>query len=188
MALPQQVVERLGREQVDTPGWSSRLLMFSGTIFFVGLAVYLGLIFGYKPYLEKQVADLDAQIANFSLQIPPEEQNKLIYFYSQVVNLQEILNHHIISSQTLAWLEKNTEANVYYDRLTWSAFPSSGPGSNQFGISGFAKTSDDFSKQISVFQANPLVKNIDINSLTLSTNNLWRFEINLLVTNDVFKQ
>ncbi len=182
MALPEQIVERLGREPVHTPGWSSRLLMFSGTIFFISLALYIGIVFGYKPYLEKQVANFDGQIKSFDQKIPQEEQSKLISFYSQMSNIQGVFRSHITSSKFFEWLEKNTETNVYYTRLNLVSF------SGQVSLAGVSKTVEDFSKQLIVFQNNSLVQRVAVNSFNVSPSNLWQFDITLYLTSGALNQ
>ncbi|MDP2741602.1 MAG: hypothetical protein Q8O66_02885 [bacterium] len=182
MALPEQVVDRLSHEPVRTPGWSGQLLMFSATIFFISIAVYGGIVFGYKPYLEKQISDFNAQINDFSKKIPTEEQNKLVSFYSQIVNLKGILRQHSVSSQLLEWLEKNTVVSVYYNKMDFSL------SSGQLNLTGYSKTVDDFSKQLIVFQNDPIVQRIAVNGLTISTNNMWQFNINLFLNNAIVNQ
>lgn len=188
MALPEQFADRLSREPIQAPGWSGQLLMFSGTIFFVSLAVYFGLILGYKPYLEGQVASLDSQIKSFDVQIPQEEQGKLISFYSQVINLQNILSSHIVSSNLLSWLEKNTSKNVYYNKLSMTAFPGAA-NYIQLSLTGYSKTPEDFSKQIIAFQNDPLVQRMTINNFSApSGGSQWHFEVALFMSGDVLKQ
>jgi hypothetical protein len=188
MAFPQQLGDRLGREQAQASGWSGQLLMFSGTIFFISLAVYFGLVFGYEPYLEGQVASLDKQIKSFDIQIPQEEQGKLISFYSQVINLQNILDRHTVSSKLFSWLEKNTSKNVYYAKLNTSSIAGSA-NPVQVNVAGFSKTPEDFSKQIIVFQRDPLVQRIAINNFSAPTEgSQWRFEVTLFMLNDILNQ
>ncbi len=182
MALPEQVIDKLSREQVDTPGWSSRLLMFSGTVFFISIAVYAGIVFGYKPYLENQIASLDNQIKTYGQQIPPEEQTKLISFYSQIANLRNILGSHIVSSQIFDWLEKNTIPAIYYSKLDLLS------PSNQLNLAGYSKSMDDFSKQAILFQNNPLVERIAINSVTAAPGDLWQFDITLFLADNALSQ
>ncbi|MBI4085377.1 MAG: hypothetical protein HY432_02650 [Candidatus Liptonbacteria bacterium] len=173
MALPEQLVDRLSEKRVQTSGWSGRLMMFSGTVFFLSVAVYVGLIYGYEPYLESRVADLDKQIQTFAQQVPPEDQQKLISFYSQIANLQNILSEHIISSQVFDWLEKNTEASVYYSKFVLLSL------TNEISLRGFSRTADDFAAQLSVFQNDPLIEKVAINSFTISSGNLWEFDVTL---------
>ncbi len=182
MALPEQIVERLSREPVQTPGWSRRLLMFSGTIFFISLALYIGIVFGYEPYLKKEVANLDGQIKSFGQQIPPEEQSRLISFYSQMSNIQGVLRNHVASSKLFEWLEKNTETNSYYTKLNLLSF------SGQISLAGVSKTVEDFSKQLIVFQNNSLVQRVAINSFNASPGNLWQFDVTLYLTSGALSQ
>lgn len=178
MPLPEQIMNRINREQAATPGWSSQLLMFSGTVFFISLAVYFGMVFGYQPYLQGQVAVLDNQIASYSKQIAPEEQNKLISFYSQIANLQGVLKNHIVSSQIFDWLEKNTETNIYYTKFDFLS------ANNQIILSGVSKTADDFLKQMVVFQNNPVVERISISNFNLVKSGSWEFDISLFTTDN----
>ena len=183
MALPEQIVERLSHEPVRTPGWSSRLLMFSGTIFFISLALYIGIVFGYKPYLEKEVANLDGQIKSFGQKIPPEEQSRLVSFYSQISNIQGVFRGHVASSKFFEWLEKNTETNIYYTRMNLLSF------SGQVSLAGVSKTVEDFSKQLVVFQNSPLVQRVAVNSFSnVPANNMWQFDMTLYLTNGALSQ
>jgi len=188
MAFPEQLADRLSREPAQVSGWSGQLLMFSATIFFISLAVYFGLVFGYTPYLGGQIASLDNQIKSFDIQIPQVEQGKLISFYSQVVNLQNILNSHTVSSKLFTWLEKNTSKNVYYSKMNMSTVYGAAD-SVQLNIGGFSKTPEDFSKQILVFQRDPLVQRMNINNFSApSGGSQWRFEVTLFMSIDTVSQ
>ncbi|MBI4085653.1 MAG: hypothetical protein HY433_00165 [Candidatus Liptonbacteria bacterium] len=182
MALPEQVVDRLSREPVHTPGWSGQLLMFAATIFFISVGVYLGLMFGYKPYLNSKISGLDAQIQKFTQEIPLSDQEQLISFYSQLSNLGGILQKHVISSALFDWLEKNTSANIYYTRFNFS------PGTNQLALTGAAKTTNDFIQQLQAFQNESAVERINVNSLNVSSNGTWQFDFVLFFTRSFFNQ
>src|SRR6266850_2985386 len=113
MALPQKVVEQLGREPPKTPGWSGKLLMFSGTIFFIALAIYLGLSFGYKPYLSGEIDKINADIDQFGQQVSVADQLKLLSFYSQLGNIKALLATQIVGLRAFDWVEQNTQVNTY---------------------------------------------------------------------------
>lgn len=166
------------RESPATPGWSGQLLMFSGTIFFISLAIYFGIVFGYRQYLETQVAALDEQIKSYSRQITSEEQDKLISFYSQLANLNAILKNHVVSSRIFTWLEKNTGTNIYYSKFGFLI------GTYQINLSGSVKTVDDFSKQLVVFQNDPAVERVSVNSFA-SNAALWQFDISIFLNRNV---
>lgn len=172
MALPQKVIDQLGREPSATPGWAGQILMFSGTIFFISIVIYLGLDFGYKSYLSSQVKKLKDQVQAFSEQVPVEDQKKIIDFYSQTSNLKTVLANHIFSSQLLRWLERNSQINVTYDKFNLNV------GNSQVTLGGSSKTMDDINQQLIVFQAQQEVSKVAIGNINFS-NNLWHFEATL---------
>ncbi len=182
MPLPEQVVERLGREPVRTPGWSGQLLMFAATIFFISLAIYLGLVFGYQPYLKSEVNKLENQIQRFSQEIPQADQESLASFYSQLLNLDSLLRKHTTSSPLFNWLEKYTQPNIYYTKFDFNS------GNRQLFLSGFAKTTADFVQQLQIFQADPQVERLTVNSLTLSVSGTWQFNIILFLNPNLLSQ
>jgi len=172
MALPQKVIEQLGREPATTPGWSGQLLMFTSTLFFISLFVYLGLAFGYSPYLSAQENKVQDQIQAFSQQIPVDQQVQLANFYSQISNLRTLLADHVISSPVFAWLEKNTEANIYFNKFSLT------PSTSQLEVGGNAPSLDDVDQQLLIFKSQPEIQRIEIGSITLS-NNVWQFDFTL---------
>ena len=117
MALPQKVSDQLARAPARTHGVLSQLLMLCSTLLAISLAVYFGLVFGYRPYLENQIKELNDRIESFTKSVPPEDQARLTSFYSQVVNLKSLLGRHVVTTPFFEWLEKNTQANVYITNL-----------------------------------------------------------------------
>ena len=148
MALPQQVVEQLSHGSQRTPGWSSGIMLFSGSILLIIVLIYAGLQFGYEPYLNSQISLLQAQAQKVGQSVSPADEANLIRFYSQISNIQSLIKNHVFFSQFLTWLEQNTEANVYYTSMVFTA-------GNQITLVGVAKTSADVSEQVAAFEASP---------------------------------
>jgi len=180
MPLPQQVVEQLSRESSRTPGWSSGIILFSGTVFGVVLLVYLGLTFGYTPYLNAQISQANDQIKKLDQSVSADDQTKLATFYSQVTNLHLLTANHIFFSQFLSWLEDNTEANVYYTNLTFTS-------GNQISFSGVAKTQADLNQQMAIFESSGNVASISVSNLSLvAGSNAWTFSAILTLKPSLF--
>src|SRR3989344_362854 len=116
MPLPQQVIDRLSKEPPKTPGWSFGMILLSGGMFFIALALYAGLAYGYTPFVDGKIADMQTQLESLARSISSEEQGKLVTFYSEITNIKTVLANHVIFSGFFSWLEKNTQANVYYTR------------------------------------------------------------------------
>jgi hypothetical protein len=169
MPLPQKVIEQIGREPPHTPGWSGQLLMFSSTIFFVILFIYLGLAFGYTPYLNSQFKKLEDQKAAIIQEIPVDKQAQLITFYSQLLNLQTILARHVVVSPLFDWIEKNTNQKIYFTQLSLNT------AANQLTLDGAGASLDDINHELILLQAQPEVKEIDVKSISFK-DGAWAFE------------
>lgn len=180
MALPEQVVTQLNQGSNRTPGWSSGILLFSGSILFIIIFIYAGLRFGYETYINGQLKSLEGQVQKVGQQITPASEANLIKFYSQIANLESLIKGHVFSSQFLTWLEQNTEANVYYTSISFSS-------GGQVALVGSAKTAADVSEQLAVFEASPEVSSVSLSSVALSpTANIWVFNAVLNMQPAVF--
>lgn len=181
MVLPQKVIEQLEREPPKTPGWSGQLLMFSSTIFFISVFVYFGLLYGYKPYLASEVQKLQDKIQAFSQQIPAEDQAKIVNFYSQLINLKGILANHVTASRVFTWFEKNTQANVYYERFDLNT------KNSRVSLGGVGKTMEDVNQQFAIFASRPELSRMVIGSVSLGQDG-WSFTTELFFDKDYFKE
>ncbi len=175
MALPQQVVEQLSQEgSRRTPGWSFGVMLFSGSILLIVLAIYAGLQYGYEPYLNAQISGLQKQVDQLGRSVSPVDEANLVTFYSQISNLQSLVKNHIFFSQLLSWLETNTETNVYFTNMTFTS-------NDQMTLAGVGKTSADVAEQVAVFEASPDISSLSLSNANYSpTLNAWIF--NLIIT------
>jgi hypothetical protein len=181
MALPQKVVEQLSRSSSTTPGWSSGLLKLAGTALVLGVFLYVGIIYGYKPYLEGEVTKLDAQIATFAQEVPVDEQAKIVGFYSQLGNLKSLLSQHAATSPLFDWLEKHTQANIYFTKLTLNV------QTRQVGLTGVAKNVEDVSSQLAILQANENVARTNLSNVSILPSGVWQFDASIIFKEAFFK-
>ena len=182
MALPQQVVEQLSREEAPrTPGWSFGVMLFSGSILLIVLVIYAGLRFGYEPYLTGQMNALQSKVNNLGQSISPAEEANLVTFYSEIGNLESLVKNHVIFSNFLTWIEQNTEANVYYNTMSFSS-------EDQVTLNGYAKTAGDIPEQIAVFESSPDVASVVLSNVSYSAaSNNWVFNVVLTMNPDLFQ-
>ena len=174
MALPQKVIEQLGREPPKTPGWSSQLLMFSSTIFLISLFIFFGLKYGYEPYLNSETNQLKNQLEAFSQKVPVEKQAELIAFYSQLANLNTILKKHNSAAPIFAWLEANTETNVALTNIQLLA------ATNELQVTGSGKTMDDVNQQMVDFASQTdTVMHLAVAGVTFSPDTGWQFNVTI---------
>jgi hypothetical protein len=180
MALPQTVVDRLTREPANTPGWSSRLLLFSFTIALLMVLLYAGLEYWYLPKLDGDQSRLDQAIQTASNGVPQADQARLASFYSQLANIRTLLGVHIVASPLFAWLERATLPNVYLSRLSLTS------SNRQLLMNGAARSMRDIADQITLFQAQPETNRVLVNNVSADANGLWRFDIMLEFNPDFF--
>ena len=138
---------------------------------------------GYQGYLNREIARLDDEISKFSLQIPVQEQENIVNFYSQIVNLQTLLDSSVSYSGFLQWLGDNTDTSVFLNDLAFDR------NMNILTISGQAKTLANLGEQINRFRDMPnLVRAISLNSVGLAENKSgeWAFSLTLGLSKNFF--
>lgn len=169
MALPQQVIDSLSHGESKTSGWSAGLLFFSVGIFFLMVIIYFGIVAGYDPFLRSQITSTQTKINNASTSVAATDQAALVNFYSQLSHLQTLLKNHVVFTPFLAWLEENTEANVYYSQVVFSS-------ANQAAVTLITRTQTDLNQQLSIFESAPQVSRVTVSSIApLKTNGgLWQ--------------
>lgn len=181
MPLPLKVIEQLGREPARTPGAPLRLIMFAATVFFVSAFSYLGLIFGYKPFLDSKIEEINKEIENFKKEVSVDDQLKLISYYSQLVNLGKLLDDHIYASPLFSWLEKNTHSKVYYTKFALNL------GSRELQLGGISSSPLDVAEQVKIFDSQKEVDRVVFKSASVGQGGLWQFDMTLFLKRDIFK-
>jgi hypothetical protein len=173
MALPTQEIERLTRGKSAEQGSYKQLLLLAGSLFSISLIIYLGLSYGYEPYLNSQKDDLDAQIQESSKKIPEEDQARLVSFYSQLANVKTLLEKHPMPSKAFDWLERNTQTNTYFTKFTFNV-PTS-----QLTLLGNSRSPEDAAEQAAIFESQPEVSRLNLNNLAVSPGGGWQFNMTI---------
>lgn len=155
MALPQPSYDQVVARAPRSPAWFGQLMAFAVTLLVLSVVAFLGITFGYRPYLESQVVELDTQIADFSRRVPEEEQANIATFYSQLSNLKVVLGKHTATPAFFRWLENATLQQVSLTKVAMNV------SSRQIQITGLAKSSTDVAAQVANFQNQPGVARVD---------------------------
>lgn len=181
MALPQQqptyaqVVERAPR----SPAWFGQLMGFAIMLLVLTVVVYFGITFGYQPYLEKQVTDLDQQISDFSRRVPADQQAAILTFYSQLANLKTVLAKHTATSAFLRWVEDGTLQSAHLTKVSMNV------ASRQIQVTGIARSQSDVALQIAAFQARPGIERVDFRNSQAIANGV-QFDLAITVVQGFF--
>lgn len=166
MALQQPSYEQVVSRAPRSPAWFGQLMAFSITLLALATVVYLGIIFGFRPYLDSRVVALDQEIQDFTRQVPEEEQQAIATFYSQLANIRTVLAKHTSTPDLLNWLERGTLQNVQLTKVSYNT------SSRQIQISGIARSGTDVAAQVVSLQNLPGVERVDFRSSSQAGSNV----------------
>lgn len=177
--------EQLKKGEYLPVGWPWRLFVLSLIVFSFSVFIYLGMVFGYRTYLNARIADLDSEIVNLNQSIDENQLEQLILFYSQFVNIGSLLSGHKNISPILSFIEKNTYPEVNYNNL---AFNSS---EREIKIEGRTPLYDTLVKELKLFEQAPEIESAFLENSKLNEEKKGiseiRFNIKLIVRPEIFK-
>jgi hypothetical protein len=158
--------------------------MFSLLLLILSVVFYVGLQFGYKTYLNGRLDNLDERLSVVKNSLKPEDQVKIINFYSQIENLKTILGAHTASSPVFAWLESNTQTSTYFKSFNFDLVKS------QITITGSAKSTEDLAEQVLVFEkmvSAGTLRKFDMGSITVAENDAVNFSFTITASPNFLK-
>ena len=181
--MPQQFTQNsLSRfESENLPvGWPWRFFSVSLIIFLTSLLIFFGLTLGYGPYLRSQILETDAKMNQLLETVSKEDQEKFAQFYSQLVNLKNLLDNHIASSKIFPWLEKITNQKVYYSNFNLRV------PEKELELEGLADSYAVLGEQLEAFNQAPEIERYLINQ-SQASGNLVQFKVTLKLKDAVLK-
>ena len=95
-----------GVKQTNSAGVPWRLLVISAVLFILCIVIFLGMEFGYTPYLNGEIQKADASIADLSKTLKDGQQKDVIRLYSQLYNVNSLYASHVYPSRIFTFLEK----------------------------------------------------------------------------------
>jgi hypothetical protein len=183
MEEEQNVSEKRNLNEVfaGTPaslGTPWRLFVFSILLFGFSLFVYFGLKIGYENYLNSEASSLDDKINQLSNSVSKEDQQKFISIYSQIVNLQNVLNNHLFTFNIFNFLERNTLPQVFYSNASFSSL------SRSIQLDGQAASLQVLAAQIMQFEKAPEVESAVLTSMNFNPTGNTSFSMNVVLKKD----
>ncbi|MDE2000953.1 MAG: hypothetical protein KGI60_00095 [Patescibacteria group bacterium] len=180
--MPQQFVQnpmnQFESERLPV-GWPWRFFMVSFVIFLVSILGYVGLAFGYEPFLNTKVASLDQNITQGAAEVSSTQQQQFIQVYSQIVNLKSLVGDHVFSSNVLFLLQSVTYPQIYYTHADLKT------AERTLTLDGVAPTFDILSQQLAVFSQTSAVTGYTLDQSQLN-NNQVQFRVTLKLAPSVF--
>lgn len=171
--------EQVMREELGV-GWPWRLMLAMLVVFLAAILVYLGLAFGYKPFLTNSVQDLEGELESFSAQLSSEQKENFVNFYSQVTNLQKLLRSHILVSKIFPILESLTHKDVTYSTFNLSVVDKT------LTIEGIARNYQALAQQLALYESSPEITLVILDSAK-STGSVVLFRVKVVWKPEVFK-
>lgn len=172
--MPQQFVQN-PLEQFETEslpiGWPWRFLAVSFIIFSATAFVYAGMVFGYEPYLNNKIAEQDQAIGQLAESVSADERDQFARFYSQIVNLKNLLDNHVAGSTVFPFLESVTNKRVYYTAANLKT------AERGLELDGVAADYQVLSEQLESFKRSSLVSGYSLNQSQLSSDSNVQFKV-----------
>lgn len=162
-------------------GWPWRLFSFSGILFLASALVYIGLTFGYEPFLNSRIQSVDSDLGKLGESISQKDEEAFVRFYSQLSNLNGVLNNHIFGSKVFSWLELNTHPKVYYAGIDLKI------PELQLTLSGVTDNFGILGEQLAIFDKDPLVAGYVLNQ-SVVTEGAVRFTVIIKLAKNFFNQ
>ena len=166
---------------MPTGGGAWRLMFFMLFVFLVLLLSYFGLVLGYKKYIAAQIQEKDQELTELASQVPKGEQEEFLKFQFQLINLENIINKHILASKALPLLETNTNPQVYYSNADINVEEA------RIKLQAVALSYEILSQQIQAYQKMPEVIRYQMNSVRRSDDGRVQFDISLFLKPETFK-
>lgn len=173
------VAEQFVSERLPV-GWPWRLLVFSIALFAFSILVYFGIKLGYSSYLEGRVVEVDSALSMLTSEVTATEQEQLVGFYSQIVNLKSVLEQHKYGSNIFTFLEKYTLPEVQFTEATLNM------EGNNLSLRGNGSSVAIVGQQLAALEAAPGVAHVllrDVNALGRAT-----FSFTIVFTDTFFER
>jgi len=154
--------------------------LIAGGILFVLLLGISAALFGYRVYLNKQVAALDEEISTLNASLDANMFEQMTAFDSQIKTVKKILDVHVEGSRLFSFLEENTFRQVVWSNLN-ADFAKA-----EVNVSGRASTYSVLAKQVSHFSSLPRVKDVSVSGITLSPEGGVQFSLRIGVNPEEF--
>ncbi len=135
-----------------------RILVISLVVFVLTAIIYIGIEFGYKPYLEKQIKDVEASSLALEKQIDEKQRNDLIDFYSQLYNIKSLSASHVYPYTTFEYLEKNTNPLIKINAMQINVL------GREMKMDALASDYDAMIGQIASYKSDPRVESVSLDS------------------------
>lgn len=139
-----------------------RLLTVAFIAFLTAAVLFLGLNFGYVPFLDSQISDIDNNLNQLSSSFNEKEVQRVFTFYSQIYNINDILKIRYDAPKIFKELEAQTIKNVYYTNFNFDI------DAKRMTIEGIAPSYEALAQQMELLKNISGIDNVQLDSARTS--------------------
>ncbi len=166
-------MESLIDEEKIQSSWPWKIFLFMTLVCSTTAFIYIGLIFGYQPFLKTRISNAQVKIDDLTNEVSLQDQKNFLKFYSQIVNLRSLLETHVVLNRFFDFLEKDTNKRVAYEVLSLNI------AKGEAVLEGIADNYDRLSEQLeSIGRASEVLSYILIQSQFVDGHIRFRVSVN----------
>jgi hypothetical protein len=145
-------------KQSASTGTPWRLLILALVLFGLSILIWVGMEFGYKPYLNNQILQTDTKIEQLAESLKDGEEKDVVELYSQLYNIDALYKSHIYPSRVFSFIESVLLPSVRLTELDAE------PRKNTITLLGVAPDMDTLTLQVATIQKNSNVLEVMLSS------------------------
>lgn len=160
-----QLMDSFGPNKMPS-GWLGKFLKFSVIIFIIVVIIYFLLHYVYLSFLDQKIAQIENNISGLEQKISAQDREDVTAFYSQLINLERLLEGHIYSSLIFERLELITHPKVAFSSFDYDL------EEGRLMLDGYAESLDVLSQQILAFQRTGDFTEVNLSDIRQGTNKI----------------
>lgn len=164
--------------------------LFSLLVFIITVSAAGGLYL-YKSYLQKQIDVYISSLEKAKLKIEPASINEIINFSNRIESAKKILADHHRTISLFELLESEVLKSNYFNNFSLINEESKTQGgifSASITLNGAARSYEELTKQMTIFNSNPNFSNVAFSSFNLLDNGYVSYNVKLGVNESLFKK
>ncbi|KKW21641.1 MAG: hypothetical protein UY71_C0031G0004 [Parcubacteria group bacterium GW2011_GWB1_52_7] len=177
--MPEGLISAQQRSSISINKAVGNGLLIVSIIVCLGSIVLSGGVYAYHKILQKQTADLKAEVEKLELDLrDPQGPNntnidQILELDRRLASLRRLLEGHAFSSNALSMLEGNTLSRVRYMSFAFGA------DSRKIDLSGETISYAALAEQIRTLESVSEVERVDFSGLSLSENGGLKFKLGI---------
>ncbi len=155
-------------------------------LFYLAISILIAVVFCYVVFIAKnniqnsEIADLDAKMATVGTDQQKEQEKDVLTYQKKLDDFTFLFKSYGFASNVFTFMEKETLPNAWFKRFDMNA------RNNEVALSGEADDMSVFSKQVSGFEKNKYVKNVNLLSSNLEESTKVEFTLSLTLDSSIF--